>query len=617
MRDPFEELKNLDVAGSALPAHEVRRRGDRMRRRRTALQAVGAAAAVAVIASAGAMVTGNPNSAPVPPGPANPSPSPSPSQESTPRATWVTAIPEDFPIDRGLPAAGGDVRAWESARELDTALAASPCGESEQPAVVAADGLRVQVDPPDSRTWRHLMLFEDEAAASGVLDRAVSADVRCLAALQGVPADAAAGPEEMRWSQGVFSRGEASVVEVVGLAYARGTETRVPGRSLIRVVQVGNAVLVALHSDASSASAEDSAARSFALHVDEVADEMCLFAAEGCGGPEPVEPEPLAHVLDAEQLAAATEVSGWRPVDGLLEHPFVCAEESTEALAGNRTDTRQFAVMDGTEVRAMAITTVLDFDPPEWKTDGYDRAAGWLRSCDRPLDRDHVVPEHGTNPYGEVNGGETARGAWTWRTVKTTAPEICEECDAAWNHHQGVALAGDRLVLLQVSYPTEIAAPAVEPGVPFLDVLGAAADLASKSLPSTDGTPMTFGPTGVGDVELGTPVAELQALGLLGDDLEGCNSFAAVEDRFSGHASDTEGVVWLWADPPRSTPQGIGFASTRSEAEAAYGPLRPLGWNDMLVAGVPGHPGTSYAFSFDGEVVMELALLDDASYCTR
>ena len=128
---------------------------------------------------------------------------------------------------------------------------------------------------------------------------------------------------------------------------------------------------------------------------------------------------------------------------------------------------------------------------------------------------------------------------------------------------------------------------------------------------------MTIGPTGVADVELGTSVPELQALGLLDGDLAGCNSFDAAGERFGGFASDTGGVGWLWAYPPRSTPEGVGFESTRTQVEAAYGALRPLGWNDMWLAEVPGHPDTSYAFSFSDEVVTEIALLDDDHYCTR
>lgn len=79
MSDPFEELGRMGGAGlpvTPLPAEEVRRRGDRMRRRRNALGAAGAAIAVAVVASGALFVGQNlTGTAPVPPASQSSSPS--------------------------------------------------------------------------------------------------------------------------------------------------------------------------------------------------------------------------------------------------------------------------------------------------------------------------------------------------------------------------------------------------------------------------------------------------------------------------------------------------------------------------------------------------------------
>ncbi|HEX6248939.1 MAG TPA: hypothetical protein VFZ64_13795 [Nocardioidaceae bacterium] len=303
MRDPFEELKNLNVAGPALPAHEVRRRGDRMRRRRTALQAVGAAAAVAVIASGGAMMTGSLTSTTPPAGPATPtpvetpssspapeqteppepSPTPAPEPEPTPGPTpeggWRTAVPDGFPIARGLPEAGGDIPAWEWSVGPGTQLSAVACGEREKLPARPVDGLRVAVEPPDESAWRHLLLFEDAATAAEAHGRLLASAGNCPDVVQD-----RTSPDEIRWFLSQSARGRTPVIDVEGRVYAGGSDVRVPGRVLTRVVQVGNAVLVARLDSASSGIGRDAEARGLTSDVETLIGEMCVFAADGCGG---------------------------------------------------------------------------------------------------------------------------------------------------------------------------------------------------------------------------------------------------------------------------------------------------------------------------------------------
>jgi len=73
-----------------LPAADVRRRGDKIRRRNNALATVGGLAAVAVIAAPFAIFAGGHDSS-------NPQP-------VDPPRTWVQEIPDDFPLSDQMPA---------------------------------------------------------------------------------------------------------------------------------------------------------------------------------------------------------------------------------------------------------------------------------------------------------------------------------------------------------------------------------------------------------------------------------------------------------------------------------------------------------------------------------
>src|SRR6476659_78805 len=97
MSDLFDPLRDMTrEPASSLPATEVRRRGDRQRRRRTAVQVIGGAAAVAVVAF-GALTVADRSpstSREVPPASQGPSP--------TPAAGPVTRVPDGFPLDDGM-----------------------------------------------------------------------------------------------------------------------------------------------------------------------------------------------------------------------------------------------------------------------------------------------------------------------------------------------------------------------------------------------------------------------------------------------------------------------------------------------------------------------------------
>ena len=102
MSDLFTSLRQEDPA-VGLPADEVRRLGDRARRRRTAVRAAGATCVVAAVAAASlALGTGTPRTAP---DPASPDPGPSPTRAVAPEPDRL--VPSGFPLSRGLPMSAG------------------------------------------------------------------------------------------------------------------------------------------------------------------------------------------------------------------------------------------------------------------------------------------------------------------------------------------------------------------------------------------------------------------------------------------------------------------------------------------------------------------------------
>lgn len=206
MRDPLDELKNLSTRGLApkLPPAEVRRRGDRMRRRRTALQAVGAAAAVAVIASGGAFVTGSLTTTEPPVGPAT---STSPSASASAAPAVQSEIPEDFPIAEGIAPTEGledvlpeEVASSDLGRDdaIDQGWYGLPCSGADKEATFPGDDRRTAA----RRVWiegdfwaksRQLVVYEDYAAA----ERAVSALEKAAEAC--VFGDPPPGSQPLEW----------------------------------------------------------------------------------------------------------------------------------------------------------------------------------------------------------------------------------------------------------------------------------------------------------------------------------------------------------------------------------------------------------------------------------
>lgn len=299
MSDAFEPLKHLPPEGmtvSPLPASEVRQRGDRMRRRRNALQTFGAAAAVAAIAAGGVVIASPeepvvgrtadvPSLPPERPSPASsapPSPTatPSPSETpGTPKGGWVTEIPPNFPLTLGMPEEGGDNGRLRTAEGPDAKWAFFVnCDQVALPAPQIEDVVarQAQISPPASAYLRHLGLYRNGATAQAAVDEMVARAEVCGGddPVEGIPAVS-------RWT--VHPMPEAAHPYVVLEQGTFSGDTRVPGRTAQILLRVGNAVLIATIDDESAQPAiGDPEVAQVIKDTQLIAEEMCVFAADPC-----------------------------------------------------------------------------------------------------------------------------------------------------------------------------------------------------------------------------------------------------------------------------------------------------------------------------------------------
>lgn len=487
MRDPIEELKNLSTSGSApLPPSEVRRRGERMRRRRTAFHAVGAAAAVLAIVSGGAFASGELTDTAPAPGPAKHHTVPKPSEDAAPEGGWRTNVPDNLgqALFDSLPdSVEGESTLTQAG--LDVPWKALPCGEVSEKSASArlsttwfsglddrrTDQRFALIQPPAGLHARQLVVYRDGETAASVMDAIRRQTVTC-GPLEGSP-----GITEFRWSATPFDFGGDEGLLLAGAEFALDTDKRGVGRHLIGLVRQGNSVLAISLADESSAPVDELAEPAAADLVElttRFAGEMCIFAVDPCAQATPEEPEPSdvavperpTYMISAEDLVNTTGIKDWQVTEEDWGPALVCSEDSTEALGGDRTTTLQYTVTRGGQTVAWATATALDFASREWAYGGYTMAADWLTTCDASVDRRHRISSAG-EAYGEPHTGGPDGRPWVWRTVMTSRPELCVECDAAWNNHQAVVSAGRRLVLVQVSVPGDMQSSADESFSPF------------------------------------------------------------------------------------------------------------------------------------------------------
>ncbi len=123
---------------------------------------------------------------------------------------------------------------------------------------------------------------------------------------------------------------------------------------------------------------------------------------------------------------------------------------------------------------------------------------------------------------------------------------------------------------------------------------------------TTTGGGQVLGPDGFGDLTIGMSRAELEATGAsLEDTGAPCATFQLPgfpprANQTDGFLTDANGLESIFARPGVTTPEGIGPGSTRAEVEAAYG---DLGAGAMVTT--PAGDGTVYQLGFNGSGTVE------------
>jgi len=311
MSDPIDRLENFNREGlpvTPLAASEVRRLGDRMRRRRNAAAVVGAVAAVAVIATPFALLAGGSDSRE--PGPSEPSTVTDVPTTTTPTpgpSGWVTRIPDDFPLADGWP--DPSLSEYDEAlkgpgRDL-RALAFESCG-NRVPDPGSSDRLNASWTNAEDFRNRELRTFRTDQEAVTYL-----AHLRVL--WQECAQETGSDDYTRLRSVRPTEVGDESFALVTHLEFQGAPAI---GLTVAQVVRIGNAVYV---DEASNEGSAGDTAGQLAEMADEsagVLDEMCVFAEGGCD-----EPAELGNRLyrgyDAETGYADSITYGTTYNDGL------------------------------------------------------------------------------------------------------------------------------------------------------------------------------------------------------------------------------------------------------------------------------------------------------------
>lgn len=631
MSDPFESLRHLDEGppGPALPAAEVRRRGDRMRRRRTALRAVAAGCAVAVVASGGiALGGGLTDSAPPPPVTTqDPSPSPSgpPPDQGTPRTKQALSVPDGFPLLEGLPAEDADTDRT-TVRALDTPRIFDPCHDNTDASADngRTDYRRVVQSGPAYSYQREIVVYESSSAANEAMLVARSELERCpqYAYDDGVSRDI--------WEPSpVETAGVPADDAIVSVNHGYSDHGLTTLATHWMVMRVGNA-LVSLAYDGEFGATESqvrAVADSELGAYEALAASMCPFADEtteiGCGEPstaagpgEVTDPGPEL-LLDEADLRAGSQVTELETVPDSRTATLACQEQWLSSLGSDTADYRQFEARgDSGDLGAFAGTAVLGFPSELAAGTAYDTVGEWVSQCEVQVDPTHRLVKAVDGGLGEPHITRLPDGMSFWRAVKLTAPERCVECDAAWDDYQGAVLVGRHLVLVHVALGGDMQSGVDDSRLSLQRLLDLAAERVRDHADDT-GTPTisvsTFlGPDGYGPLKLGMTAAEAEASGVV--TLEdshggGCTTFGLMSpDRQrtvgTGFLSPGKGVVAIFVDKGIETPAGIHVGSGIRAVKRAYTHL--TGRVSGLSA--PASDGARYVMTFDREKVEELAL---------
>lgn len=246
-----------------LPASEVRRRGDRMRRRNTTLATVGGVVAAAVFIGTPVALMNGSNDDGVQPAP------PAPTQtDDGPTPTWTTQIPAEFPLTEGMTDTGEPAEGDTDAFNLcDTSFPTSRGTTDTQTWTFSDDG--------ESSVQRTFQLWPDDGRAAETLDRLEEA-------VQACPQQPTQGGEDIIETKLVdFETGGDSSLTFVQQVVA--DDGLVSQLTTVEVTVVGNAVLV--NSSYGAAGGDESiriATQILADGSEVTRGAMCVFSADPC-----------------------------------------------------------------------------------------------------------------------------------------------------------------------------------------------------------------------------------------------------------------------------------------------------------------------------------------------
>ncbi|MGA9746868.1 MAG: hypothetical protein WBQ50_05375 [Nocardioides sp.] len=441
MSDPWKILRDQEGTVDRLPADEVRRRGDRRRNRRTALQALGATAAVLAVVGGVALTSGGLTTSAPEPLPASQAPAPSPtttgpadptvSRGATP-ATLVTEIPDDFPLALGYPEDDGSDTSLEGpGADVEAFGEVTACGRGLDRAV-PTDRLAVGFSQPEDFRSRELTVYGSDATAQDTLARLAQLYRECPRE------ESESDPASAALSQvSPASLGEETVVVARTYEY---DGTPAIGLELIVATRVGNAVLLSsvANEGGSTQRDVDQQTREQIGILDPLVDQLCEFSTGGCRalGTSPRTGGLLAQA-DVEQVTDFT-------TDWSIPASFTsgeCWEGIPETVLRAGPASAVYQGRSGEDVVNARVLSASVAYPSA--ADAADAFAASRQDID------------GCGPAGEPIASQS--GATTyWRMVSKPAPEVCTECGTAWLHATGIALVDDMVVAINVSWIADL-----------------------------------------------------------------------------------------------------------------------------------------------------------------
>ncbi|WP_300645014.1 hypothetical protein [Nocardioides sp.] len=174
--DPFETFKaTMSTSGTLhpLPAHEVRRRGDRLRRRNTALAVAGGTVAALVAVGVPVALTQTGGSTD---GDAGLVATQGPSTDAV---AWRVDIPADFPLVEGLPDTNVFSGTPVEAREGYEPQAPGPCRGEAWDVTGSLDVLQAVFQDTEGGIDRSLAVFADDTEAAARIDAMAEQAATC------------------------------------------------------------------------------------------------------------------------------------------------------------------------------------------------------------------------------------------------------------------------------------------------------------------------------------------------------------------------------------------------------------------------------------------------------